>query len=132
MISAALYARALYDAVSETDPKDQDKVLDNFVKVLSEQGDIGRYDEIEAEYRKISAQSQGIEDVTLITAREMPHPEALIRDLNELAGKRLNVTTEVDTRLIGGMVIRAGDTLIDASVKRQLEDLRTSLTKNNE
>jgi F-type H+-transporting ATPase subunit delta len=132
MISATQYARALHEAISETNPKDHDQVLDNFVKVLSEQGDIGRYAEIEAEYKKMSAQAEGIEDVTLITAREMPNAESLIKDLNELAGKRLNVTTEVDTSLIGGMLIRAGDTLIDASVKKQLEDLRTSLTNNHE
>lgn len=132
MISAEVYARALHDAISESNPKDHNKVLDNFVKVLSEQGDIGRYSEIEIEYKRLSAQAEGIEDVTLITAREMPNAATLIKDLNELAGKRLNVKHEVDTSLIGGMVIRAGDTLIDASVKKQLADLQTSLTNNHE
>ena len=132
MITSAQYARALHEAISETKPEDQEKVLDNFVKVLTEQGDIGRYPEIEEEYEKISAKASGIEDVTVITAHEMPDAKKLISELNELAGKRLNVTTEVDPSLIGGMVIRAGDTLIDASVKKQLEDLRTRLTNNHE
>ncbi len=132
MISAAQYARALHDAISETKPEDQDTVLDNFVKVLAEQGDIGRYPEIESEYQKIAAKAEGREDVTLITAREMPDTASLIKDLNELAGKRLNITKEIDPSLIGGMVIRAGDTLIDASVKKQLADLRTSLMNNHE
>jgi F-type H+-transporting ATPase subunit delta len=51
----------------------------------------------------------------------------MISELNELVGKRLKVNQEVDPTLIGGMVIRAGDTLIDASVKRQLIELEKTI-----
>jgi F-type H+-transporting ATPase subunit delta len=57
----------------------------------------------------------------------MPNAKYMISELNELAGKRLKVNQEVDPSLIGGMVIRAGDTLIDASVKRQLIELEKTI-----
>lgn len=123
MITVEQYAQALHQAVEETNPKDHDKVLDNFVKILSENGDIGKYPDIEKEYERLQAKAQGIEEVTVITAQEMPHAKQLIGELNELAGKKLKINHEIDANLIGGMVIRAGDTLIDASVKRELAEL---------
>jgi F-type H+-transporting ATPase subunit delta len=127
MITALQYAQALHGAIQETNPKDHDKVLDNFVKVLSENGDIGKYQEIEKEYQSLQAKEQGIEEVTVVTAQEMPNAKHMISELNELVGKRLKVNQEVDPSLIGGMVIRAGDTLIDASVKRQLIELEKTI-----
>ena len=127
MITTLQYAQALHGAIQETNPKDHDKVLDNFVKVLSENGDIGKYQEIEKEYQSLQAKEQGIEEVTVVTAQEMPNAKHMISELNELVGKRLKVNQEVDPSLIGGMVIRAGDTLIDASVKRQLIELEKTI-----
>jgi len=123
MITANQYAQALYGAIQETSPKDQDKVLDNFAKVLAEHGDLPKFAEIEKEYLKISEHGDGIRNVTVTTAREMPVAESLIKELNLVVGNRLKVKKEVDPGLIGGIVIRADDTLLDASVKKDLRDL---------
>jgi F-type H+-transporting ATPase subunit delta len=123
MITANQYAQALYGAIQETDPKDQDKVLDNFAKVLAERGDLSKFAEIEEEYLKISEHGDGIRNVTVTTAREMPISESLIKELNLVAGERIKIKKEVDPGLIGGIVIRAEDTLLDASIKKDLKDL---------
>ena len=41
--------------------------------------------------------------------------------------KTVALTTTVDESLIGGLMVRVGDTLLDASVKGRLERLRTDL-----
>ena len=123
MITVEQYAQALHQAIEETNPKDHDKVLDNFVKILSENGDIGKYSDIEKEYERLQDKARGIEEVTVTTAQEMQHAKQLIGELNELAGRKLRINHEIDPNLIGGMVIRAGDTLIDASIKRELAEL---------
>jgi F0F1-type ATP synthase delta subunit len=43
------YAQALYEALQET--KDHDKVVDNFVKILAQNGDLSKHPEIERYYR---------------------------------------------------------------------------------
>ena len=50
-LTSAQYAQALYEAVHETNPKEHDLVMDRFVKILAQNGDLGKYDEIDAEFR---------------------------------------------------------------------------------
>jgi F-type H+-transporting ATPase subunit delta len=49
--------------------------------------------------------------------------------LKEKLGRGVNVTTEIDENLIGGAVIRAGDVVIDGSLRSRLEGLANALTK---
>jgi len=53
--------------------------------------------------------------------------EALRRKVGEMAGQTVHLTVEVDESLIGGLTVRIGDTLYDASVRGRLERLRERL-----
>jgi F-type H+-transporting ATPase subunit delta len=44
-------------------------------------------------------------------------------------GRDVNIATEIDENLIGGAVIKAGDVVIDGSLRARLEGLATALTK---
>jgi F-type H+-transporting ATPase subunit delta len=44
-------------------------------------------------------------------------------------GREVNVTTEIDENLIGGAVIRAGDVVIDGSLRARLDGLANALIK---
>ena len=127
-MKTAEYARALFEAISEVRPEDQDRVLDNFVKILAQNGDLGKYDEIEAEYRKLQLAAEGIKPVEVITARADIDSAALIEELNRIVGQKVEIQHKVKEDLIGGVVIKVDDTLIDASVKNSLDNLRKDLT----
>ncbi len=127
--SAQQYAQALYEALSEARPKDYDRVLDNFVKVLSEYGDIGEYDKIEEAYKEVSEKGQDIKSVQITTARETD-AKSILKELNEIVGKNPDVRTKVDENLIGGVIIRVDDSLIDASIKNSLNQLKKQMTNN--
>jgi len=49
--------------------------------------------------------------------------------LAERLGRDVKLTTEIDENLIGGAVIRAGDVVIDGSLRARLEGLANALTK---
>lgn len=49
------------------------------------------------------------------------------RSLEQRTGKKVVIDTAVDPELIGGLVARVGDLVLDGSVRTQLEDLRTKL-----
>ena len=129
MISSTTYAQALFEAVSEVGPKDHDQVLDNFVRILSQNGDIGRYQEIEQEYQKLSRQAKGVKEVEITTASNVNSKE-IIESLNKIIGGKAEVKQKIDQNLIGGVVVRIEDTLIDASVKNNLEKLRRKIVNN--
>lgn len=54
--------------------------------------------------------------------------EALRRALERATGKDLDLKVFVDESLIGGVRAKVGDTVIDGSVARRLDDIRTRLT----
>ncbi len=123
------YAQALYLAINETAEKDHDRVLDNFVRVLAQSGDLSLLDEIEQEYLKIERQAKGIKEVHVTTASDQNAKE-LIKDLNKIVGDKIEVKHTVDDGIVGGVVVRVDDTLIDASVKNSLNNL-SQLIKGN-
>lgn len=126
-ITSSQYAAALLDAVHQTSEKDHDKVLDNFVKVLAQNGDLSKYTEIEAEYKRVEREARGIKEAQVTVAREMEINSVLINSLNEIVGGKVEIKKKIDEGIIGGVVVRVDDTLIDASVKDQLNKLNQSL-----
>ena len=53
--------------------------------------------------------------------------EAVRTQVQQLAGTTVEIRAEVDPDLIGGITIRLGDRLLDASVRGRLERLRSQL-----
>ena len=53
----------------------------------------------------------------------------LAGSLRKRLGRDVRITTEIDETLIGGAVIRAGDVVIDGSLRARLEGLATALIK---
>jgi F-type H+-transporting ATPase subunit delta len=54
--------------------------------------------------------------------------EAIVARLRELTGTKIETSEQVDESLIGGVAVRIGDTLYDASIRSRLERLRARLT----
>ena len=75
------------------------------------------------EYAKLQ---QGIQKIVITSARELSG--TMITEISALFGKKVEVETAIDTSLIGGVVVRSGDSIMDASVKSQLEQLQRQLS----
>jgi len=123
------YAQALYDSVHETNPKDHDLVMDRFVKILAQNGDLGKHGEIEMEYKKLEMKEKGISEAQVTVAQEMNVNSTIINELNQVVKGKLELKTKVDAGIVGGVIVRVDDTLIDASVKTQLNNLNRSLNE---
>ena len=61
---------------------------------------------------------------TKITKKET---DEIIKNLEKKLNKKIEATVEIDQSILGGSVITVGDTVIDASVKGQLESLAFSM-----
>lgn len=144
-LTSQQYAQALYDAVSQTAPHDHDKVMDKFVKILAENGDLGKHQEIENEYKRLDMQAKGIKEAEVTAARDIEFNSGLIDELNRIinhgltdrspealakgdgAFHKLEIKKKIDEGIVGGVIVKVDDTLIDASVKSQLNKLNQEL-----
>ena len=126
-LSSQQYAQALYDAANQTAPHDHDKVMDKFVQILAQNGDLNKHSEIEEEYKKLDMRAKGIKEAEVTVAREMEVNSNLMHQLNEIVGSKVEIKKKVDEGIVGGVVVRVDDTLIDASLKTQLNNLNQSL-----
>lgn len=125
------YAQALHQAIFESRPQDQEKILDNFVAVLKANGDLGMLDEIESAFFAYEREIKGVKLAEVTAARTITNAEEekIIRELNEYVGGKVELKKQVDEGLIGGVMIKIGDELIDGSVRGNLQDLKERLTK---
>lgn len=103
----------------------------NFLKLLLEYGRIAVLPEISAHFEALKAALENKVDAVVTSAAKLDQSQ--IDDIAAALKKRLgcdvNVETEIDENLIGGAVIRAGDVVIDGSLRARLEGLANALTK---
>lgn len=80
-------------------------------------------------FEALRAEAEGAVDVDVTSAFALSEEQtqALAQVLTQKLSRQVHVTTAVDASLIGGAVIRAGDTVIDASIKGKLGKLRANL-----
>jgi F-type H+-transporting ATPase subunit delta len=82
--------------------------------------------EIAAEYRALIDEAEDRVHAGVVVAREPSEPErdALARQLSRLFGKRVVPHISLDPAILGGVVVRVGDTVMDGSVRRRLATLK--------
>ena len=99
------------------------------VGLLVERGKIDRLPQVAAEYRRLLNQERGVVQAVAKSAAPLSkvETEALTRKVTEMTGRKVDLRVEVDESLIGGLTVRVGDTLYDASVRGRLERLRERL-----
>jgi F-type H+-transporting ATPase subunit delta len=107
-----------------------DAGMQNFLRVLSENRRLPLLPEIAAHYEVLRSAVENTVDVEVISA--VPLTDSQTEKLKAALGARLKrqvrMQNSVDAALLGGAVVRAGDLVIDGSLKGRLERLATELT----
>ncbi len=101
----------------------------NFVSVLADYDRIELLPEIAEMFQLLKANHEKTMDVEVTSAFEVTDAEktALSEALQSRLQRMVNLETSVDESLIGGVVIKAEDTVIDNSVRGKLEKLSHAL-----
>lgn len=84
---------------------------------------------VAAEYQRLLNRQRGVVEA-LVTSASKLNPEetdALRAKIAAMTGKDVDLQVQVDAALIGGLTVRVGDQLLDASVRGRLERLRAQL-----
>jgi F-type H+-transporting ATPase subunit delta len=85
--------------------------------------------EIAAAYSRLYHDSRGLVETRLITAIPLTADEigSITSRLNKLTGKTVEIATEVDEDIIGGVIAFLGEKIIDCSIRHELQILREQL-----
>ena len=102
----------------------------NFLRLLLEYGRVSVLPEIAAHFDALKAAVENTVDVTVTSAAKMSaaQEKSVVAALEKRLGRNVNLSTEIDENLIGGAVIRAGDVVIDGSLRARLDGLANALT----
>ena len=106
-----------------------DELIRNFVRVVTQKGRAAQLDEIAREYEALVAADEQILSVELTTAYELSDEEAaaIVQQIEQASGRRVEAARTVDPNLIGGLVLKAGSLEVDSSVRGRLDRLRRDL-----
>ena len=101
----------------------------NFLKVTAENGRLELLPQIADGFEIMRAEREGSIEAQVISAFAVnaTQKKDIASALKKKFGREVTIKTETDKSLIGGIIIRAGDIVIDGSVKTQLEKITHSL-----
>ena len=114
------------------------KVIDNgdehlvrFLELLAERHRMPALFRIRREFDRLWAEENRLLPVTITSAVELEGDTVkdLAKKIEDQTGRQIELTTHVDPNLIGGLQMRVGNMIYDASIKNRLEKLRREVAR---
>jgi F-type H+-transporting ATPase subunit delta len=101
----------------------------NLARLLVQKGRIALAKQVMDEYQRLLDEYRGMAQAVVLTAVPLSDDEerAVAQRLKELTGKEVVLEGRVDPEILGGLVARVGDRLIDGSTRTRLLELRRQL-----
>lgn len=103
-----------------------EEALMNFLALLIENHRMPVIFRIRHEYERLWEEENRTLPVEVTSAIALDHTttESLGRTIGERTGRRVNLAARVDPDILGGIVVRVGNSILDASIRNRLEQLR--------
>jgi len=105
------------------------RLLANTLRLMLDRGRLGAVVELQQAYDALAIVEEGIVEVEVVSAAELsPDTEKKITArVQEATGRRVELAQRVDPSILGGLVLRIGDVIVDGSVKARIRQLRRRL-----
>jgi F-type H+-transporting ATPase subunit delta len=131
-INSRQYAEGLYDLTLNKKEGEIKIVLEKFVSFLVKKNDLRKINQILDYFNKIWQEKNGFFEAELISARKLDKKIVKTIDdyLKELVGRNPVWQEKIDEKIIGGVIIKFQDNVIDLSVKGNLDNLKKEITNN--
>ena len=106
------------------------KEAGNLVRLMLERGRIAVLPAVVTHYQRLADRASGVTRAEVISAVAVDEATAtrIRQTLSDRIGGAVETTVSQDPDILGGLVIRIGDRVIDGSVRTRLQQLRTALT----
>jgi len=103
----------------------------NVARLMLAKGRIGAFPEMQVEYERMAAEAERLIDVEVVSAVALsPTDEQVVVTKVETAtGRTVRLSKRIDESIIGGLVLRVGDVVMDASLRARVEQLRAQMQR---
>jgi F-type H+-transporting ATPase subunit delta len=106
-------------------------IVRNFLELLVEKHRMPALFRIRREFDALWQEENKLLPVTITSAVDLD--EQTVRSIGDAigqqTGRRVELTTKVDPDVLGGLVVRVGNSILDASIRNRLENLRRSVAR---
>ncbi|MDD4900893.1 MAG: ATP synthase F1 subunit delta [Patescibacteria group bacterium] len=131
-ITPKQFALSLYEAADGKSASQVKAIIAKFIEILVKNNALSMAEKIEKEFLKIWNERQGIVEAEIITAHGLGRE--IMKMLKDYLGhltkaKEVVVHEKEDKNILGGVVIRYGDKILDGSLRSQLAELKEKLIK---
>lgn len=103
----------------------------NFVRILVNAGRMPTSPQIYTLFEQKRMEAEGVAEVEVVSAYplESSQQKEIVDAMSKRLGKKIEVSSRTDKSLIGGVLIRVGDSVIDASMRGKLKQLGNILAE---
>jgi F-type H+-transporting ATPase subunit delta len=131
-ISNKQFARALYESVKDKKKSEVKTILQNFVVLLHREGAMSRAEQIMKEFVGLFNKEEGIvsaqvKSLNKLDKKSRTQVEKFVQELTK--SKTVELSEEEDKTVLGGLVIKYGDKILDGSLRTRVGRLRAELKK---
>jgi len=105
--------------------------MKDFCDFLADKGRLGFLTDISATYSELLDEAKGVIRGKLVTAMPLAGArQAEIKSkLEQQTGRKITLTFETDKQILGGVVLKVGDRVLDASLRAQLQILKETIKR---
>jgi F-type H+-transporting ATPase subunit delta len=105
--------------------------IKNFLRLLLDKNRMGAIIAITDHFSRLTDEISNITRAEVITAKPLKKAtlDRLVKVLEKITAKQVEIEIEEDKSILGGLIVKTGDLVLDGSVKAQLEGLRASLKR---
>lgn len=129
-LTAQKYAAALFEGLKGKNSSQAKRVIGNFIGVLAVNKDLALAEKIIERLAEIWNKERGVLEAELIAARSL---DKKIKNLavnylkTKTQVKHIKLIPEIDKNILGGMMIKCGDRILDLTVRTQIDELKKQL-----
>jgi ATP synthase F1 delta subunit len=111
--------------------EDAEPVLMNFLEALIERSRMPAIFRIRDRYDKLWDEEQKVLPVQVTSAVELEEGtvETIADEIRKQTGQHVEISSRVDPDIIGGLVLRVGNSILDASIRNRLNELRRQVAQ---
>jgi len=111
--------------------EDVDPTVQNFLELLVEKHRMPAVFRLRREFDRLWEEENKLLPVQITSAVELEAAtvERIGREIGEQTGRKVNLVSTVDPDVLGGIVLRVGNSILDASIATRLETLRKQVAR---
>jgi F-type H+-transporting ATPase subunit delta len=126
------YAQSLFEVTKEKDESETRKAIKKLAEIIARNNDANKKEKVISEFGKIWNKENNIMEVEISSKRNLSEEEKenLSHYIVKLCGaKEIIVKQKVDKNILGGLIIKYGDKILDASLRTVVGELKKSIVK---